>query len=129
MVTLIHISIIKFSKSEPPLLFQSEDDEPAYAQVLGTCDQVNQSSHIKYYLLPFTCRCRRVHTSPALAQQAAMAVENNWFGEDQKEMQKTCQRIIDEVECQLNIMDHLFQDINPFVTEWEEAGAYPAHKV
>ena len=23
----------------------------------------------------------------------------------------------------------LLQDINPFVTEWEEAGAYPAHQV
>merc|ERR1711970_1701677 len=55
------------------------------------------------------------HTSPALAQQAA-PVQDSFFGLEQREMQKTAQRIIDE-------------DINPFVTQWEEEGAYPAAKV
>jgi len=53
--------------------------------------------------------------SPALAQQAA-AVQDSFFGLEQREMQKTAQRIIDE-------------DINPFVTQWEEEGMYPAAKV
>jgi len=58
---------------------------------------------------------RPLHTSPALAQQAA-PVQDSFFGLEQREMQKTAQRIIDE-------------DINPFVTQWEEEGAYPAHQV
>jgi len=56
-----------------------------------------------------------LHTSPALAQQAAPALDS-FFGLEQREMQKTAQRIIDE-------------DINPFVTQWEEEGMYPAAKV
>jgi citronellyl-CoA dehydrogenase len=56
-----------------------------------------------------------LHTSPALAQQAAPA-QDSFFGLEQREMQKTAQRIIDE-------------DINPFVTQWEEEGMYPAAKV
>merc|ERR1719510_2419629 len=58
---------------------------------------------------------RPIHTSPALAQQAA-PVQDSFFGLEQREMQKTAQRIIDE-------------DINPFVTKWEEEGMYPAAKV
>merc|ERR1719510_1751499 len=58
---------------------------------------------------------RPIHTSPALAQQAA-PVQDSFFGLEQREMQKTAQRIVDE-------------DINPFVTQWEEEGMYPAAKV
>merc|ERR1719510_1509727 len=58
---------------------------------------------------------RPIHTSPALAQQAA-PVQDSFFGLEQREMQKTAQRIIDE-------------DINPFVSQWEEEGLYPAAKV
>jgi hypothetical protein len=36
--------------------------------------------------------------------------------EDQKSMQKTVRKIVDE-------------DINPFVDQWETAGEYPAHQV
>jgi len=46
---------------------------------------------------------------------AAPALDS-FFGLEQREMQKTAQRIIDE-------------DINPFVTQWEEEGMYPAAKV
>merc|ERR1719508_12158 len=56
-----------------------------------------------------------LHTSPALAQQAAPA-QDSFFGLEQREMQKTARRIIDE-------------DINPFVTQWEEEGMYPAAKI
>merc|ERR1711971_361362 len=56
-----------------------------------------------------------LHTSPALAQQAAPA-QDSFFGLEQREMQKTAQRIIDE-------------DINPFVTQWEDEGMYPAAQV
>merc|ERR1719508_27618 len=56
-----------------------------------------------------------LHTSPALAQQAAPA-QDSFFGLEQREMQKTAQRIIDE-------------DINPFVSQWGGEGMYPAAKV
>jgi len=39
-----------------------------------------------------------------------------YYEEEQKSMQKTVRKIIDE-------------DINPYVDEWEAAGSYPAHKV
>jgi len=42
--------------------------------------------------------------------------ENSFFNEEQRKMQGTVKQIID-------------QEINPYVDEWEEAGAYPAHKV
>lgn len=39
-----------------------------------------------------------------------------FYDEDQKAMQETLKRIIE-------------QDINPYVDEWEKAGEYPAHQV
>ena len=57
---------------------------------------------------------RDVHTGRVLAQQAA--VQLDFFEEDQRSMQKTARRIIDE-------------DINPFVDQWEAEGMYPAAKV
>jgi len=44
------------------------------------------------------------------------ALAEAYYEEEQKSMQKTVRKIIDE-------------DINPYVDEWEAAGAYPAHKV
>eukprot|EP00092_Neocalanus_flemingeri_P037599 GFUD01040935.1.p1 GENE.GFUD01040935.1~~GFUD01040935.1.p1 ORF type:complete len:418 (+),score=106.14 GFUD01040935.1:149-1402(+) len=57
---------------------------------------------------------RDVHTGRVLAQQAA--VQADFYEEDQRSMQKTARRIIDE-------------DINPFVDQWEAEGKYPAHKI
>eukprot|EP00092_Neocalanus_flemingeri_P037601 GFUD01040937.1.p1 GENE.GFUD01040937.1~~GFUD01040937.1.p1 ORF type:complete len:418 (+),score=123.55 GFUD01040937.1:247-1500(+) len=57
---------------------------------------------------------RDVHTGRVLAQQAA--VQADFYEEDQRSMQKTARRIIDE-------------DINPFVDQWEAEGMYPAAKV
>ena len=73
-------------------------------------------------------------------------MQDSFFGLEQREMQKTAQRIIDEVklestgsflsgESSLKILQHSMiqsnssQDINPFVTQWEEEGMYPAAKV
>jgi len=44
------------------------------------------------------------------------ALAEAYYEEEQKSMQKTVRKIIDE-------------DINPYVDEWEAAGSYPAHKV
>jgi len=49
-----------------------------------------------------------------LGQQAAL--ELDFFEEEQRSMQKTARRIIDE-------------DINPFVDQWEKEGLYPAATV
>ena len=57
---------------------------------------------------------RGFHRGNVLTQQAAHQVE--YFEEDQRSMQKTAKRIIDE-------------DINPYVDQWEEEGMYPAHTV
>eukprot|EP00092_Neocalanus_flemingeri_P099793 GFUD01127345.1.p1 GENE.GFUD01127345.1~~GFUD01127345.1.p1 ORF type:complete len:424 (+),score=99.95 GFUD01127345.1:58-1329(+) len=57
---------------------------------------------------------RDLHSGTVLAQQAA--VQADYFGEDQRSMQKTAKRIIDE-------------DINPYVDQWEAEGMYPAHTV
>jgi len=58
--------------------------------------------------------CRELHSSRVVAQQAA--VELDFFEEEQRSMQKTARRIIDE-------------DINPFVDQWEAEGLYPAATV
>merc|ERR1719400_880101 len=57
---------------------------------------------------------RGLQTGRVVGQQAAM--QASYFGEEQEAMKKTAQRIVDE-------------DINPFVTQWEEEGMYPAAKV
>jgi len=54
-----------------------------------------------------------------VSQQAAVREilpENSFFNEEQQKMQGMVKQIID-------------QEINPYVDQWEEAGAYPAHKV
>jgi len=58
--------------------------------------------------------CKDVHTAGVLGQQAAVQVD--FFEEEQRSMQKTARRIIEE-------------DINPFVDQWESEGIYPAAKV
>ena len=57
---------------------------------------------------------RGFHRGNVLTQQAAFQVD--YFEEEQRSMQKTAKRIIDE-------------DINPYVDQWEEEGMYPAHTV
>jgi len=59
-------------------------------------------------------KTRGLHSSGVLLQQAALQVD--YFEEEQRSMQKTVRRIIDE-------------DINPYVDQWEEEGMYPAHTV
>jgi len=58
--------------------------------------------------------CKEIHTGRVLGQQAAP--ELDFFEEEQRSMQKTARRIIDE-------------DINPFVDQWEAEGLYPAATV
>ena len=58
--------------------------------------------------------CRELHSSRVVSQQAA--VELDFFEEEQRSMQKTARRIIDD-------------DINPFVDQWEAEGLYPAATV
>merc|ERR1711971_254174 len=85
---------------------------------MGLLDSLLQEKMKAASLLRPLVSCSRgssLHTSPALAQQAAPA-QDSFFGLEQREMQKTAQRIIDE-------------DINPFVTQWEDEGMYPAAKV
>jgi len=59
-------------------------------------------------------KTRGFHSSGVLLQQPALQVD--YFEEEQRSMQKTVRRIIDE-------------DINPYVDQWEKEGMYPAHTV
>ena len=57
---------------------------------------------------------RDLHTSKGVNQQAA--VQLDFYEEEQRSMQKTARRIVDE-------------DINPYVDQWEAEGMYPAAQV
>merc|ERR1712123_107440 len=56
---------------------------------------------------------RDFHSSKVVAQNA---MAHSYYEEEQKSMQKTARRIIEN-------------DINPYVEEWEAAGQYPAKEV
>lgn len=56
---------------------------------------------------------RSLSTSSPLSQ---LLQKENFYDDEQREMQKTVKRIVDE-------------DINPFVSKWEEEGMYPAAEV
>ena len=56
---------------------------------------------------------RDFHSSRVVAQNA---MAHSYYEEEQKSMQKTARKIIDD-------------DINPYVEEWEASGQYPAKEV
>ena len=63
---------------------------------------------------------------PGVALRRGLAGGNSFYSEEQRSMQATVRRIVEEVA---GVGGAGSQDINPYVDEWEKAGQYPAHTV